>query len=177
MSSRNSGQINRRGAMALGAGALAALAQLPRGGAPAAAAPAIQSGGGIAGGGTVALPDGVTAQFSLFASRFVVDGEDEPIITGRVQWVQDDGHSLESTTITDYGPAPEIDADARMISGVGTGGDGAEVPFRFMVIDREGPGTGQDVIQIILGDLQNPAFKHDGTVATGDIQLLTFEFE
>jgi hypothetical protein len=177
MTNANPTQINRRIAMAGGATALAGLALLSRGAVPAAAGPSIQSGGGVAGGGTVALAEGVTAQFALFASRFVVEDQEEPIITGRIQWVQDDGQTLESTAVTNYGPAPEVDENARLIEGIGVDKDGAEVPFRFMVIDLDAPGSGKDVIQVILGDLENPAFKHDGTVATGDIQLLTFEFE
>lgn len=177
MTQNKSRNMNRRTAVTAGAGVLAGMALLGRGATPALAAPAIQSGGGVAGGGTVALEDGGMASFSLFASRFAVEGQEEPLISGRLQWVQDDGHSLESSEITNYGPLPDVDANARVIEGIGKGGDGADVPFRFVVIDLDGPGTGKDVIQVILGEPANPAFKLDGTLATGDIQLLTFEFE
>lgn len=174
-------RISRRQALlAGGAGALAAM-PLTR---EASAQRAIQSGGGIAGGGSVEVADG-TAHFSVFGSRFAVDGEDEPLIVGRFAWTGADGVRLVSIEVVDYGPV-EDDASRQMTGALTIDGEG-RYPFVLTLTDGGGPGAGEDTVTLTVldtGDNAAPTpvagesvYEAEGPLASGDLQLLTFDFE
>ena len=88
MASGRSVRMTRRQAVlaSVAAGALAAVGPVGGSVPHAAAQRSMSGGGGIAGGGVGKTPQG-RVQFSLFASRLEVRGEQEPLVFGKVQWV------------------------------------------------------------------------------------------
>ena len=181
-------QLTRRHALLAGGTAIA-LAASP-GLRPDAAARAmqrsIQSGGGIAGGGVVALEDGGEAHFSVFGSRFVVEDQDEPAIFGSLIWTDSEGTALVSSEVTDYGPV-EDDESSRQMTGTLTMDGEGDYPFTLMLTDGGGPGEGDDTLTLTVldsGDNAAPSpvagdavYSAEGPLVSGDLQLLTFEFE
>ena len=163
--------MTRRSAILGGALAVAGIAA---GTTMVGAAPAVQSGGGIAGGGTIKSGDQV-ATFSVFASRFAVVDQTDPILFGRVQWADATGFVFESSTISNYGPTEGNDA-ARIIEGTAKLSTGEEVPFTLIVRDTKSPGAGNDELKLTTQLADGTAYEVDGSLGTGDLQLLTFAF-
>jgi hypothetical protein len=180
--------VSRRNAIAFGGvAALAALSAPDR----AAAVPSIQSGGGLAGGGSVAVQGGGEANFSVFGSRFVVDGQTEPLIFGSLIWADSNGVELSSVKVVDYGPAGG-DPNARRLEGFATLNGEGNHPFTLMLFPEAGPGKGADRVQLkVLAALPSPAtpegaaspnaaaepvYSSDDALKSGDLQLLTFDF-
>lgn len=146
-------------------------------------------GAGIAGGGLVETADG-EAQFSLFGSRLLLEGDDEPTFFGRVQWLdpswQGRGITLESTEITRYGP-PEDDPDVRELRGAMSVDGAGSYPFVLRALDAGGPGEGRDTIVLTVGPeamagtpsaatpADDFAYAVEATVSAGDLQLLSFD--
>ncbi len=164
--------INRRTALVGGAGAVAVTAL---GFKSAIAAPTIQSGGGVAGGGSVALGED-SAQFSLFASRFTVVDQGDPLIFGRFQWMDSSGFGFESSAIASYGPIDGDGENARALEGTVTLASGEEHPFTLRVVDSSVPGGAGDDLELAVGPAEALVYEVKATLTTGDIQLLTFEF-
>ena len=175
-------RISRRQAIIAG-GFGAALATVPtvhR----AAAQRAIQSGGGIAGGGSMEVAVG-TAHFSVFGSRFVVVDEDAPLIIGSLTWTGADGASLVSSEVTSYGPVDGDELSRQMTGTLSIDGEG-EYPFTLTLTDGGGPGAGDDVLVLNVLDAganaaPSPAagdavYAAEGPLASGDLRLLTFDF-
>lgn len=168
--------VNRRSAMLGATGALALLALSATAG-KAAPSRAIQSGGGVAGGGTIAVGD-TTATFSVFASRFTIEGEDQPLLFGSINWMDASGFGFTATEVEIYGQV-EGDVDtAREIEGTAKLTDGAEQPFRLYVVERGGLGVGgePDDIGLTVGPADNTVYRAKGKLATGDILLIPFTF-
>jgi hypothetical protein len=170
--------VSRRSAMLGGA---AAVAMIPIG-ARAQLAPVIQSGGGIAGGGSIAVQGGGTANFSVFGSRFEVEGQDQAVFFGSLNLVDSDGTQISSTEITKYAPV-EGDENSREMTGFAALNDEGRYLFSLKLTDAGSPG-GDDSVQLSLlpdGTVATPsaaeaAYAIDGTLETGDLQLLTFDF-
>jgi hypothetical protein len=183
MTTSRLGVIDRR--MAIG-GALAGAAGL--------ALPRRQSRSvlqrGMVGGGLVRFEQG-EANFSVFASRLIFP-EDEVVVLGSVLWVDETvGLALRSTAITEY-IVPEVQPEqgqSRHILGMMSANDVGEYPFELELIDADLPGTGVDMAILAVGKaarpgqnatpVSDPGFNYtaNGTVVTGDIQLIGIEVD
>jgi hypothetical protein len=177
------GVINRR--MAIG-GALAAAAgfALPN----RQGRPVIQRG--MVGGGLAQFDQG-EANFSVFASRMIF-AEDEVVVLGSVLWVDETvALTLRSTAITEY-IVPEVQPEqgqSRHILGTMSVNDEGEYPFELQLIDADLPGTGVDMAILTVREgartgqnatpVSDPGFSYtaNGTVVTGDIQLIGVEVD
>lgn len=177
---KSTASVSRRGAVIAGGVAVAAgLAFRHATGAQAQGA--IQSGGGIAGGGSVTLPSGAIANFSVFGSRFIVEGQELPQFFGSLAWSDSDGTTIVATEITSYGPVGERDTDRELV-GLVTFNDTAGLPFTLLLSDLGTGGT--DTLHLTVqpgtGDATptTQAFAYDVEAAleTGDLQLLSFDF-
>jgi len=169
------------------AAALATTPALRRDTAAMAIQRSVMSGGGIAGGGVVAVDGGGEANFSVFGSRFVVEDQDEPLIFGSLIWTDADGTSLVSTEVTAYGPVAGAEETTRQMSGLLTmDGEGSH-PFTLTLVDGGGPGEGSDALTLTVQPegatpaaspvTNDAAYSADAALTSGDLQLLTFDFE
>jgi len=140
---------------------------------------------GVAGGGSITVQDG-EAQFSLFATTTTFEAEDdgevvEAVTVGQVRWMASgDGDGsllLESTTVEDYGPNPDVE-NGRIIRGaLAVNGDGE---YPFVVHAEANPISGElpDLVEIRVGDavegVTGTGFEYsaEGPLVTGDLQLL-----
>jgi len=174
------GWTRRRTVMGAGAAALAAGIGALRPG-NRAGAQIIRTGGGVAGGGQV-KEEGSRTHFSIFASRFEGDGLAQPYFVGLFQWV--DGKAeikLESTTIEFYGKIEGGSANSRELRGKAKLNDEDGHPFRVVVADEGGPGSGKDSIGVWVGKpgdadaTTDPIYHLEGKLDVGDIELLTIE--
>ncbi len=174
--------LSRRSALIAGAAGVAALTALP-GSIAAQRAPVIQSGGGIAGGGAIALSDGGTASFSVFGSRFEVVDQDEPTIFGGLFITDSTGKQLASVEVTDYAPV-EGEENARQMTGFASIDGEGRFPFTLKLIDGGAPGEGKDQFQLEVQAASSAATPTpddwmsniDSVIDPGDLQLITFEF-
>lgn len=135
-------------------------------------------GGGVAGGGVAKLADG-EAHFALFATRLQPEGGPLSFL-GRILWVDraPSGRtiSLESAEIEEYAPIPGVPT-GRFARGTMRVNGAGSYPFRLEVVDVGPPGSGQDTVSLAVGsDVSDFGYTAIGTVATGDIELLTFDF-
>lgn len=170
--------VSRRNAL-LGGAAVAAMIPL---GAKAQLAPVIQSGGGIAGGGSIAVQGGGTANFSIFGSRFEIEGQDQPAFFGSFNLVDSNDQQISSIEITNYAPV-EGEENAREMTGFATLNGAGRYPFSLKLVDAGTPESGDTVHLAVQpeGPQATPAtgavtYGIDGTLETGDLQLLTFDF-
>jgi hypothetical protein len=177
-------RVSRRNALLGGGTAVALAASLAMRGVAAAQQKGIQSGGGIAGGGVIEVSDGAEATFSVFGSRFVVDGEPDPIFFGNLTWVDSRAVTLASTEISAYGPV-EGEENAREMTGFLTMNGEGNHPFTLKMVDGGGPGEGKDTMTLTVqasGEAAATpatgavAYTADATLTNGDLQLLSFEF-
>jgi hypothetical protein len=150
--------------------------------------PVIQRG--MVGGGLVRFEQG-EANFSVFASRLIF-AEDEVVVLGSVLWVDETvGLTLRSTAITEY-IVPEVQPEqgqSRHILGMMSVNDEGEYPFELELIDADLPGTGVDMAILTVREgartgqnatpVSDPGFSYtaNGTVVTGDIQLIGIEVD
>ena len=144
---------------------------------------------GIVAGGWMQLPAG-EAIFSLFASRLIVVEGEQEIVSGSVRWVElPSGLALASTEITAYENVPDERGEARRIEGLmSVNGEGA-YPFTLDVVDIGPPGTGQDLVSLVVGSepqAQSEAtpsagflfsYEAAGVVTAGDVQDLDVDFD
>ena len=164
-------------------------------GATVLAVPRRASGGraivqrGIVGGGLVESEEG-GAHFSLFASRFNFDGQDQEVIVGSVVWMDEaTGSTLRSKSITDYivpenQPAQGV---SRQIVGIMSLDGEGDYPFELEVIDAQAPVPGRDSVSLKVGDVARGAggatptagsgfsYTAAGPVSAGDIQELEID--
>jgi hypothetical protein len=174
--------ISRRGALIAGAAGMAAFAAVP-GSMAAQRAPVIQSGGGIAGGGAIALSDGGTASFSVFGSRFEVVDQDEPTIFGGLFITDATGKQLASLEVSNYEPV-EGEENARHMTGFASIDGKGRYPFTLKMIDGGIPGEGKDRFQLDVQASTTDAtptpdsgmMSIDSVIEPGDVQLIVFEF-
>jgi hypothetical protein len=174
--------FSRRSALVAGAAGATALTLFPRDMA-AQRAPVIQSGGGIAGGGAIALSDGGTASFSVFGSRFEVVDQDDPTIFGGLFITDSTGGQLASVEVTDYAPV-EGEENARQMTGFASIDGEGRFPFTLKLIDGGKPGKGKDQFQLVVEASSTDAtpapdgglMSIDSVIDPGDLQLITFEF-
>ena len=170
---------NRRTIVISGAAAMAAFSLAPRSG---TAAPMIQSGGGISGGGSVTTDTESPAEFSVFGSRFEVEGSDTPLFIGSLNYLDVTAQmTVESTSISAYGPVEGAEATTRQMTGMATvNGEGA-YPFNVILTDGGAIGTGSDLFELGVGndgetEVSEPSYLVQSTVQSGNLQLLTFDF-
>jgi hypothetical protein len=170
---------NRRKLVISGAAAMAALG-LAAG--SSLAAPVIQSGGGIAGGGSVTTNTESPAEFSIFGSQFTVEGSETPLIFGSLSYLDVTGQmTIESTSLTAYGPVEGAEATTRQMTGIATvNGEGA-YPFNVILTDGGAIGTGADMFELAVGndgetEVTEPSYTVQSTVQSGNLQLLDFDF-
>jgi hypothetical protein len=145
---------------------------------------------GMVGGGLVQLEQG-EANFSLFVSRLIFS-DDTVVVVGSVLWVDGAaGISLRSTAIAEY-IVPDVEPEQGVLrQAIGTmsvDGEG-EYPFEIEVIDADLPGSGQDTVDLKVGDGARTSengtpvsglgysYAASGTVVTGDIQELDLEID
>lgn len=171
---------NRRTLVLSGAAAMAAFGLAPRGG---SAAFVIQSGGGIAGGGSVTTDTESPAEFSVFGSRFTVEGSEDPIFVGSLNYLDVTGEkTIISTSISAYGPVEGAEETTRQMTGIATvNGEGA-YPFDVILTDGGAIGTGADMFELGLGndgetEVSTPSYLVQSTVQSGNLQLIDFNFE
>src|SRR4051812_21066069 len=108
--------LNRRTLVLSGAAAMVAFGVAAHSG---SAAPVVQSGGGIAGGGSV-QSEGGPAEFSVFGSRFVTD-TDDTLFVGALSYLDVVAKTtIESIDILAYGPVEGSEATTRQMSGTCT---------------------------------------------------------
>jgi hypothetical protein len=151
---------------------------------------------GIVGGGLAQFESG-EANFSLFASRLIVDGEEPGGVLGRVRWVDATaGLTLTSVSLSDYLDIQIADREGEArrligelaVEGAEMTGDGAgPYPFVLEAVDAGTPGTGLDMVSLFVGEgvvtetAATPAadtgFRYNaaGMVVLGDLQVLDFE--
>ncbi len=158
---------------------MAAFGLATRGG---SAAPVIQSGGGIAGGGSVQTSSDGPGEFSVFGSQFAVEGSDTPLFIGSLSYLDVTGQmAVESTSISAYGPVEGAEATTRQMTGIATvNGEGA-YPFNAILTDGGAIGTGADVFELGVGndgetEVAEPSYIVQSNVQSGNLQLLTFDF-
>lgn len=171
--------MNRRTLVISGSAALAALGITARAG---LAAPVIQSGGGIAGGGSVTTDTEGPGEFSIFGSQFAVEESDTPLFIGSLSYLDVTASmTVESTSITAYGPLEGAEATTRQMTGISTvNGEGA-YPFMVTLVDGGPIGTGSDSFQLAVGndgetEVTDPSYLVQSTVQSGNLQLITFDF-
>jgi hypothetical protein len=172
--------ISRR--MALGGGAALVAALGVRG--IAAAQKGVQSGGGIAGGGSIDTDEGGTATFSVFGSQFAIDGVAEPVFFGSLTWNDTNGTALAGTAISAYGPVAGAEETTREMHGTLAVNGAGSHPFTIVLADGGAPGEGKDTVRLIVGPdgaAATPAagdavYQAEATLTNGDLQLLTFTF-
>ena len=145
---------------------------------------------GMVGGGLVQFEQG-EANFSVFASRLIF-AEDEVVVLGSVLWVDEDGwahvEKHRDHGIHRAGVQPE-QGQSRHILGTMSVNDEGEYPFELELIDADLPGTGADMAILKVGEgartgenatpASDPGFSYtaNGTVVTGDIQLIGIEVD
>ena len=173
------GTWNRRTVMISGAAALAALGLHARG---ASAAPMVQSGGGIAGGGSVQA-NGGPAEFTVFGSRFVAEDGETLLFLGSLQYLDVTANQMiESVSISAYGPVEGSEDTTRQMSGIATiNGEGA-YPFDLVLVDGGGIGEGADMFDLALGAdgasvVEQATYEIHSNVQSGGLQLIEFAFE
>ncbi len=174
MSTTNQPTVSRRLAVLGGSAALAGVGLIAGGVKTASANHSIQSGAGLGGGGSIELESGAIAQFSVFGSRFTIEGHDEPSIFGLVHLKDDAEFTFTSTSIESYGPIEGDEDNARGLSGTGKLADGSELPFAIRAVpsDTDEP----DTIEITIGREDEPVYTVNGPLASGDLTLLSFDF-
>ncbi len=146
------------------------------------AAPVVQSGGGIAGGGSVLTDDESPAEFSVFGSQFAVEGSDTPLFVGSLSYLDVTANmTVESTSITAYGPLEGAEATSRQMTGIATVNGAGAYPFDLTLVDGGAIGTGADSFQLAVGndgetEVTDPSYLIQSDVQSGNLQLLTFDF-
>jgi hypothetical protein len=170
--------MNRRSMVVAGAASMAAFGLMAKTG---LAVPVIQSGGGIAGGGSVQA-EGGPAEFSVFGSRFVAEGTDEPVLVGSLSFLDVVAKTtIESVSISAYAPVEGSEATTRQMSGVATiNGEGAH-PFNAILTDGGPIGSGADMFELAVGDdgateVGDAVYEIQAAVQAGNIQLIEFPF-
>jgi hypothetical protein len=169
--------LNRRTLVLSGAAAMAAFGIAARAG---SAAPVVQSGGGIAGGGSVQA-EGGPAEFSVFGSRFVTDTQ-ESLFVGSLSYLDVVAKTtIESTAISAYGPVEGNESTMRQMSGTCTvNGEGAH-PFNLILTDGGPIGSGADVFDLAVGpdgatEVGDAEYEIQSSVQAGNIQIIEFPF-
>jgi hypothetical protein len=146
---------------------------------------------GMAGGGLVRFEQG-EASFSLVVSRLIFSEDDTEVVAGSIIWVDRAANlTLQSTAITDY-IVPEVQLEqgvSRRIIGTMRDDAGSEYPFDLEVVDVDLPGSGEDTVDLKVGDGARPSanatpasglgfsYIANGMVAQGDIQELDVEID
>src|ERR687894_2302270 len=109
---------------------------------------------GMTGGGLVQFEQG-EASFSLFVSRLIFSADDAEVVVGSIIWVDTEANlTLRSTAITDY-IVPEVQPEqgvSRQLIGTMRDDAGSEYPFDLEIVDVDLPGSGQDTVDLKVGD-------------------------
>jgi hypothetical protein len=169
--------LNRRTLVLSGAAALAALGIEARSG---AAAMVVQSGGGIAGGGSIQA-EGGPGEFSVFGSRFITDTQ-ETIFVGSLSYLDVVAKTtIESTSISAYGPVEGSEATTRQMSGICTVNGGGAHPFNAILTDGGPIGSGADMFDLAVGadgatEVGDAEYAIQSAVQAGNLQLIDFVF-
>ncbi len=76
------------------------------------------------------------AEFSVFGSRFVEEGSDTPIFFGSLSYLDVTGQmTVESTSISAYGPVEGAEATTRQMSGIAMVNGAGDYPFNLTLAD------------------------------------------
>jgi hypothetical protein len=140
----------------------------------------VQSGGGIAGGGSVQAGGG-PAEFSVFGSRFVTDANDT-IFVGSLSYLDVVAKTtIESTSVTAYGPVEGNEATMRQMSGICTVNGAGAHPFNAILTDGGPIGSGADVFDLAVGadgatEVGDAMYEVQSSVQAGNLQLVDFPF-
>lgn len=170
--------IDRRTLVLSGAAAVALLGVAsPR----SARAAVVQSGGGIAGGGGLEADSG-PAEFSVFGSQFIVEGQDTPLVFGSLSFIDVVANTkIESIEVTAYGSVEGSEGSTRQLSGTAAiNGEGVH-PFDLVLTDDGPIGAGADVFWLAVGadgasEVGEAIYEIQSVVQSGNLQLLTFDF-
>jgi hypothetical protein len=146
---------------------------------------------GITGGGLVRTDGGTEAHLLLLATRTPDPTDAETFnFEGLVRWTDpawEGGElQLESAMISGYGPTEGVDGGRDVYGWVRASAVEAMVPFFLQVVDAGGPGSGQDTVKLLVGDIVPPeavlnataptigfAYTAEGTLVSGDLSLVS----
>jgi hypothetical protein len=146
---------------------------------------------GMVGGGLVHFEPS-QANFSLSVSRITVPDENKEMVVGSVLWVDTVASIiLASARIDSYVDLslPVDQGEGRRIRGLMRVNDADEYPFQLDVIDVGLPGSGQDSVNLIVGEgagsdsAATPAartgfsYAAAGPVVIGDLQDVDFDLD
>ena len=148
---------------------------------------------GMVGGGLVHF-DESEAQFSVFASRLIVEKnrKEQEAVVGSVLWVDASaGLTMTSTEVTNYRPLeiPSEPGQAREVFGTMRVNEEDAYPCYLLLIDAGPPGSGQDTVRLTVGDGAQTAdsaprvtglgfsYAAAGPLVTGDVQLIDFNID
>lgn len=146
-----------------------------------AAAPLTIKTDGMAGGGSIPNDQG-PVNFSVFGSRFDVEGSASPVVAGQLQLLDPAQRiTIESLETTGFDLVEGEENSRRMTGFARVSGQG-EHPFEITMTDGGPPGSGMDEITFTLGndgadDTAEVFYSAGGKLETGDLALLTFTFE
>lgn len=169
--------LNRRTLVVSGAAALGALGLASR---AALAVPVVQSGGGIAGGGSLQA-DGGPAEFSVFGSRFVTD-TGETLFVGSLSYLDVVAKTtIESVSISAYGPVEGSEGTMRQMSGICTMNGEGKHPFNLVLTDGGPIGSGADAFDLAVGadgdtEVGDAIYGIQSGVQAGNLQIIEFPF-
>jgi hypothetical protein len=147
---------------------------------------------GITGGGLVHADGGAEAHLLLFATRTADPAvADSFLVQGQLLWTDPAWEGtelkLESVQITGYGPTEGAEGSRDVYGWVRASGVDAVVPFFLQAVDAGGPGSGQDTVNLLVGDAVPTeavlgataasigfSYTAKGTLVSGDLSLVTF---
>ena len=133
------------------------------------------TGGGLNGGGVVTTGDGSQAHVAVMGTRLTAEGR-EPVILGSFRW-QAPEMLIESRVVQNYGPLPDNPL-GRFLTGRATVNGAGDRVFRLEVVTTGVPGQRGDRFRLSLdAEPAAPAWRAEGALDAGNVQLFTFSFD
>jgi len=151
----------------------------------------LQTQSGITGGGLVQIDGGTEAHLLLLATRTPHPTDAETFMAqGLVRWTdpawEGTGLQLEAVQIAGYAPTEGVDGGRDIYGWLRASAVETVVPFFLQVVDAGGPGSGQDTVKLLVGDIVPPdlvlgataptigfSYTAEGTLVNGDLSLVT----
>lgn len=112
----------------------------------------------------------------------MIDGSNTPVFAGALSYLDVTGNmTIESTSISAYGPLEGAEATTRQMTGVATVNGAGAYPFNLTLVDGGAIGTGADSFQLAVGndgetEVTEPSYLVQSDVQSGNLQLLSFDF-